>query len=142
MKGTGTIFFILFVLTANLQNAESKKLSPQEMKEVLQPLTKHCIERVGTDPKMIDDAIKGNFASDWRLQCFFKCILVNTKMIKDDKIVEKAITNIIEIMLLEEHVAPYKKAVEHCIPAVKKLKGCALAYEFIKCCYDQAITVR
>ncbi|XP_018362331.1 PREDICTED: uncharacterized protein LOC108760728 [Trachymyrmex cornetzi] len=136
MKGTGTIFFISFVLMANLQNSESKKMSIEEAKEALLPLQKHCIAKVGADPKMIDDAAKGIFASDWRLQCYFKCVMLNTKIMKNDMIVEKALKNIIEAMLLEEYVPPAMKAIEHCLPIVKKFKGCELAYELAKCGYD------
>ena len=30
---------------------------------------------------MIDDAAKGIFASDWKFQCYFKCVLLNTKIV-------------------------------------------------------------
>ncbi|XP_012059416.1 PREDICTED: general odorant-binding protein 72-like [Atta cephalotes] len=136
MKGTGTIFFISFVLMANLQNSEGKRMSLDEVKEALLPLQKYCIDKVGTDPKMIDDAAKGIFASDWKFQCYFKCVLLNTKIMKDDKIVEKALKNIIETMLLEEYIPPAMKAMEHCLSIVKKFKGCELAYELAKCGYD------
>ncbi|XP_011056724.1 PREDICTED: uncharacterized protein LOC105147428 [Acromyrmex echinatior] len=136
MKGTGIIFFISFVLMANLQNSEGKRMSLEEAKEAILPLQKYCIDKVGTDPKMIADTIKGNFVSDWRLQCYFKCILLNTKIMKDDKIVEKALKNIVETMLLEEYIPPAMKTIEHCLPIVKKFKGCELAYELVKCGYD------
>ncbi|XP_018353241.1 PREDICTED: general odorant-binding protein 72-like [Trachymyrmex septentrionalis] len=136
MKGTGTIFFISFVIVANLQNSEGKRMTIEEVKEALVPLHKHCIDKVGTDPKMIDDATKGIFASDWRFKCYFKCVLLNTKIMKDDKIVEKALKNIVETMLLEEYVSPTMKVMEHCLPIVQKFKGCELAYELAKCSYE------
>ncbi|KYN20312.1 hypothetical protein ALC57_07216, partial [Trachymyrmex cornetzi] len=119
-----------------------KKMSIEEAKEALLPLQKHCIAKVGADPKMIDDAAKGIFASDWRLQCYFKCVMLNTKIMKNDMIVEKALKNIIEAMLLEEYVPPAMKAIEHCLPIVKKFKGCELAYELAKCGYDYGASVR
>ncbi|XP_018406832.1 PREDICTED: general odorant-binding protein 72-like [Cyphomyrmex costatus] len=142
MKGTGTIFFISFILMANLQNSESKRLSIEETKEALLPLRKLCIDKVGTDPKMIDDANKGIFVPDWRLQCYYKCLLLNTKIMKNDKIVEKAIKNIVESMLAEESVPNVMKAMENCLPTIQKFKGCELAYELIKCSHKYGSSVR
>ncbi|XP_018310678.1 odorant binding protein 6 [Mycetomoellerius zeteki] len=140
MKGTSTIFFISFVLMANLQNSEGKRMSLEETKEALEPLRKHCMEKVGMDSKMLDDVKKGIFATDWRSKCYFKCVLLNTKIMKNDKIVEKALKNIVETMLLEEYISPIMKIMEQCLPLVKKFKGCELAYELAKCSYDPSLS--
>lgn len=39
---------------------------------------------------------------------------------KNDKIVEKALIQIAELMLLEESVTPVLKAIEHCHPIGKR----------------------
>ncbi|XP_071632659.1 odorant binding protein 6 isoform X1 [Temnothorax longispinosus] len=137
MKATGTIFFISCVVMANLQNAESKKLSFDEIREALQPVKKHCLDRVGTDPKLPDNAVKGNFVSDRKLQCYYKCMMLNTKVMKNDKIIEKALSKIAEHMLQEDSVSLILKAMEKCHSiAMKSMDGCQLAYDYTKCIYD------
>ncbi|KYQ50417.1 Photoreceptor-specific nuclear receptor [Trachymyrmex zeteki] len=116
-----------------------KRMSLEETKEALEPLRKHCMEKVGMDSKMLDDVKKGIFATDWRSKCYFKCVLLNTKIMKNDKIVEKALKNIVETMLLEEYISPIMKIMEQCLPLVKKFKGCELAYELAKCSYDPSL---
>ncbi|XP_011875634.1 PREDICTED: general odorant-binding protein 69a-like [Vollenhovia emeryi] len=137
MKGSGTIFFISFVLMVYLQNTECKKLNFEEIKEALTPLRKFCIDRVGTDPKMIENANKGNFSPDRKLKCYYKCMLLNTKVMKNDKLVEIAFKNIVELMMLDELQPDFIKGMDTCHSiATKSLEGCELAYEYIKCHYN------
>ncbi|XP_029167120.1 general odorant-binding protein 72-like [Nylanderia fulva] len=138
MKGASVSFFIAFVLMVNLQNTESRKMSMDEVNEALLPLKKICIERVRLDPKVLDKVNKGNFVSDRKLQCYYKCMLLNTKgMSKDDRIVKQALVNIVELMLNDNLFDPSMKALEHCDPIIKKKgDGCELAYELIKCIYE------
>lgn len=63
---------------------------------------------------------------------------------KDDKIMEKALRNIAQIMLLEELIEPITKAIDYCLPSnflikiffVQKIKSnilkCSLL-NFVKC---------
>jgi len=137
MKGASVSFFISFVLIANLQNAESIKMSLEEIRTALQPISKVCIERVGVNPKLIDDASNNNFVPDRKLQCYFKCMLLMTKVMKKDVIVERALFNIAELMLNEELVTPVMNGIKHCHPIISQSKeGCELAYESIKCFYE------
>ncbi|XP_070166740.1 odorant binding protein 6 [Polyergus mexicanus] len=137
MKGVGVSFFISFVLMANLQSTENKKISLEEIKTALQPVRELCIKRVGVNPKMIDDAKNGNFVPDRKLQCYYKCLLLMIKVMKNDKIIEKAIHNIAQIMLNEDLLIPVEKAITHCQPTMSKsIEGCELAYETVKCFHD------
>ncbi|XP_012215203.1 uncharacterized protein [Linepithema humile] len=137
MRTVIVILFVSFVLAVNLRSAESRRMTFEEIKEALQPVKKHCIERVGTDIKLIDNANKGKFVPDRKLQCYYKCMLLNTKAMKDDKIIEQAFKNNVKLLLLEQFVEPVTKAIDHCRPiAMKPLEGCELAYELAKCYYE------
>ncbi|XP_029678283.1 general odorant-binding protein 69a-like isoform X1 [Formica exsecta] len=137
MKGVGVSFFISFVLIANLQNTESKRMSLDEIKIALLPVREVCIERVSVNPKMIDDANNGNFVPDRKLQCYYKCLLLMTKVMKNDQIIEKALHNIVQFMLNEDLASPVENAIKHCQPIMSKsIDGCELAYETVKCFYD------
>ncbi|KAL6267323.1 hypothetical protein P5V15_000398 [Pogonomyrmex californicus] len=142
MKGDG-IFLISLVLIVILHNVESKRMSFDEIKEALQPIKKICIDRVKVDPKLIENANKGNFVPDRKLQCYFKCMMLMTKVMKNDKIVEQALVQIAEIMLLEELLDPVMKAISNCRDTtLKPMEGCELAYEVTKCYYDYDPTLR
>ncbi|EFN77139.1 hypothetical protein EAI_07002 [Harpegnathos saltator] len=66
---------------------------------------------------MVDEANKGNFVPDRKLQCYFKCMMVMTKtMSKDDKVQRQSFTRTVQIMLEEKYVEPVLKAIEHCGP--------------------------
>ncbi|XP_032687760.1 general odorant-binding protein 69a-like [Odontomachus brunneus] len=133
------ILFVSFVLATSLfWNVDSKRMSFEEIKETLQPVRKICIDRVGTDPKMIDEANKGNFVPDRKLQCYFKCMMVMTRvMTKDDKLVEKMFINIAELMVEEKYTEPFMQTIINCKEiALQPLEGCELAYEILKCFYE------
>ncbi|XP_072754279.1 general odorant-binding protein 19a-like [Anoplolepis gracilipes] len=137
MKGASVSFFILFVLMVNLQNTASKKYSLDEIKVALKPVRDICIERVRVDPKMIDDANNGKFVPDRKLQCYYKCLFLMIKVMKNDKIVEQALLNIANLMLTDDLVTPVVNALNHCQSiTLKPLDGCELAYEAVKCFRD------
>ncbi|KAL0108296.1 hypothetical protein PUN28_015086 [Cardiocondyla obscurior] len=137
MKSGVTIFFVLFVLVAYLRHAENKLVSFPESREALIPVRNHCIERVHTDPKLIDNAVKGNFAADRKLECYYKCMMLNTKMMRNDKIVERLLYDLAEFAVVEESRTVFRKAVENCHAlATKSMDGCKLAYEYVKCLYE------
>ncbi|XP_025262640.1 general odorant-binding protein 69a [Camponotus floridanus] len=137
MKGASVSFLISFVLIANLQNTESKKYSLDEIKVALKPVSDICIERVGVNPKIIEDANNGKLVPDRKLQCYYKCVMLMTKVMKNDKIVEKALQNIVELMLVEELQTIALGALKHCQSTLSKsMEGCELAYESVKCLLD------
>lgn len=129
---------LISVLVATIWNAESKKMSFEQIREALGPVRKLCIERVKVDPKMIDEANKGNFVPDRKLQCYFKCMLVMTKvMTKDDEVIQMAFVRNAQLMLLDELVEPVIKAFQHCQNvAIQEIEGCELAYQMAKCYYE------
>ncbi|XP_050451243.1 uncharacterized protein LOC126851375 isoform X2 [Cataglyphis hispanica] len=117
-------------------------MSLEDIRIALLPVKEVCIERVSVNPKMIDDANNGNFVPDRKLQCYYKCLLLMTKVMKNDQIIEKALVNIAQLMLNEDLVNPVMKGIEHCQPTIsKKIEGCELAYELIKCIYEYDSTL-
>ncbi|XP_014482186.1 PREDICTED: uncharacterized protein LOC106748311 [Dinoponera quadriceps] len=139
MRMKNVVLFVSLVVAISLfRDAESKRFTLEEVRETLEPVKKICIERVGTDPKMIEDANKGKFVPDRKLQCYYKCLLVMTKsMSKDDQIQEEMFVKIVELMLDEKLVDPVMQAVIHCGPvAMQTMEGCQLAYEITKCLYE------
>ncbi|XP_020284494.1 general odorant-binding protein lush-like [Pseudomyrmex gracilis] len=138
MRDISAILLVSFVFVANFRNADSRRMSLSEVKEALQPIRKLCIDKVKTDPKLIDDANNGKFVPDRKLQCYYKCLMLNTKSIsKDDKVVEKALVKTAELMLEDSLKQPMLDGIEHCHSiAIKPLEGCELAYEMAKCFYE------
>lgn len=134
-----TIFllFVAFLSAVNLHYAESKRLSFEEIREALQPIKKLCIERTRVDPKLVEDANKGKWVPERRHQCYYKCILLMTKAMKNDEIMAEQFVRVVETMLLEELVDPVMNAMVHCAPiATQPLEACELAYSLAKCFYD------
>ncbi|KAH0950402.1 Obp2 [Eciton burchellii] len=132
------LLFVSFLFAVNFHYAESKRMSLEDIKEALKPVKTICINKVSVDPKLVDDANNGKFATDRKLQCYYKCMMLMTKaMTKDDKIRSEQFVKIAENMLLEDLVDPMLKGYTHCQPIVNKpLEGCELAYEMAKCFYD------
>ncbi|XP_036141651.1 uncharacterized protein LOC105831060 [Monomorium pharaonis] len=61
---------------------------------------------------------------------------------KNDKIIEKALINMAQLMLLEEYLPSVMEAIKHCHPTVSKsMEGCALAYDYYKCFHDYDPTI-
>ncbi|KAF3422915.1 hypothetical protein E2986_00580 [Frieseomelitta varia] len=131
MKGLGVFLMVTLVLVLlAIEDTESKKMTMEEAKKMVKNLRKSCSKKNDT-PKvtilrinnklfgnfrieLLDGQHKGEFPKDERLMCYMKCILIQTKAMKNDEIMFEFFVKNARTMIVEEYVERIEKVVEKC----------------------------
>ncbi|KAK9309088.1 hypothetical protein QLX08_001064 [Tetragonisca angustula] len=137
MKGLGAFLVVTLVLVLlAIEDTESKKMTMDEAKKMVKNLRKSCSKKNDTPKELLDGQHKGEFPKDERLMCYMKCILIQTKAMKNDEIMFDFFVKNARAMIVDEYVERIEKVVEKCRTQVTATDGCEVAWQFGKCIYE------
>ncbi|KAK1134678.1 hypothetical protein K0M31_007458 [Melipona bicolor] len=137
MKGLGVFLVVTLVLVLlAIENTESKKMTLDETKKMIKSQRKSCSKKNDTPKELLDGQHKGEFPKDERLMCYMKCILVNTKAMKNDEILFDFFVKNARAIILDEYIERIENVVEICRSQVTATDGCEMAWQFGKCIFE------
>lgn len=131
------VFTGLFLVLAAFQEAESKRMELNDIRQTMLSLRKVCVPKSGVALGVVEAASKGNFAQDKQLMCYYKCVLNMIKAMKEDTLRVNVMLNQAELMLIGDMIDRVKNAVGTCGEKVTATDGCEKAWQFVKCSYEQ-----
>lgn len=137
-KMKATILLIsVFVVLAIFHNVESKKMNMDQIRNVVKSARKTCASQVGASKELLDNASqKGEFPPDPKLQCYFKCVLVLSKAMKNDQLRPEVMKTQAELMLTDDLSERIKVTIDKCFPSITSSDSCEAAWQFAKCYYE------
>ncbi|XP_015182720.1 PREDICTED: general odorant-binding protein 56d-like [Polistes dominula] len=136
MKAT-IIFAILIVVLANFHDAESKKMSMEQIRNAVKSARKTCANQAGASKELLDNASqKGEFPPDPKLQCYLKCIMTLSKAMRNDEFRPDVMKTQAELMLTEDLSERIKETIDKCFPSITSSDPCEAAWQFSKCYYE------
>ncbi|XP_014604975.1 PREDICTED: general odorant-binding protein 56d [Polistes canadensis] len=131
------IFVILIVVLANFHDAESKKMSMEQIRTAIKSARKTCANQVGASKELLDNASqKGEFPPDPKLQCYFRCIMTLSKAMRNDEFRPDVMKTQAELMLTEDLSERIKETIDKCYPSITSSEPCEAAWQFAKCYYE------
>ncbi|XP_046830590.1 uncharacterized protein LOC124429403 [Vespa crabro] len=114
-----------------------KKMNIDQIRNVVKSARKTCASQIGASKELLDNAVqKGEFPPDPKLQCYFKCILVLSKAMKNDQLRPEVMKTQVELMLIDEISERIKETIDKCYPSITSSDACEASWQFVKCYYE------
>ncbi|XP_051169594.1 uncharacterized protein LOC127286969 [Leptopilina boulardi] len=109
-------------------------MSMDQVENMAKGMRKSCLAKVPVDPQLAVNVRNGQFPEDPNLKCYMRCIAKMSKMIKNGKIDEGVVLAQISLMPVNSDrlIAAAKKCT-----SITADEECELAYQYVKCNYEQ-----
>lgn len=112
-------------------------MNMDQIRNVVKSARKTCASQVGASKELLDNASqKGEFPPDPKLQCYFKCVLVLSKAMKNDQLRPEVMKTQAELMLTDDLSERIKVTIDKCFPSITSSDSCEAAWQFAKCYYE------
>ncbi|XP_034946740.1 general odorant-binding protein 72-like [Chelonus insularis] len=139
-NGISHIFVLTFVISIlvaiNIHDVDAK-MNPDQLRNMLKPMAKTCIQKTGVDKDLVAATKDGVYADDPKLKCYETCLMRMMKsMTKDNKLAVDSMIKQIEMMVEDEWVEKMKTATITCAEKSSSTDPCEIGWEFVKC-YDE-----
>ncbi|KAL2719253.1 general odorant-binding protein 72-like [Vespula squamosa] len=107
-------------------------MMPMEWQEGMKAAARKC----GALELLDNASQKGEFPPDPKLQCYFKCVLVLSKAMKNDQLRPEVMKTQAELMLTDDLSERIKVTIDKCAPSITSSDSCEAAWQFAKCYYE------
>ncbi|KAL2745766.1 general odorant-binding protein 56d-like [Vespula maculifrons] len=112
-------------------------MNMDQIRNVVKSARKTCASQVGASKELLDNASqKGEFPPDPKLQCYFKCVLILSKAMKNDQLRPEVMKTQAELMLTNDLSERIKVTIDKCFPSITSSDSCEAAWQFAKCYYE------
>uniref|UniRef100_A0A1S5VFI1 Odorant binding protein n=1 Tax=Meteorus pulchricornis TaxID=51522 RepID=A0A1S5VFI1_9HYME len=130
------LFTIVFLVAINIHDSEAK-MSMAQIKNMMKPVSKTCITKIGVSKDLIDKTHEGEFPPDPQLQCYYACIFKMMKVVtKDEQVDLNLILKQINMLALEELGKQITPIVQDCDAKITATEVCEVSWAFAKCLWE------
>ncbi|XP_014234727.1 general odorant-binding protein lush-like [Trichogramma pretiosum] len=135
LKVSGSIIFILSIYLLNVQCA---KMSLDELKKMVKPISSTCQKKNNVPQDLLLASYSGVFAREKSLMCYYRCLATMLKLMNKQGqfALDKMFTQV-DLLVVEELAPRIKEIAKICFDSTPKIDDpCEYTYDLVVCAYN------